>query len=365
MVILGIIGGGQLGMMIAKAARALQIKTHLFCTEENSPASKFAAKTIVADYEDKEALQDFANGVDFITYEFENIPSETIRFLRLFRPVHPDEKVLEISQDRIIEKSYLNSLNIPTTRWAPVKTAEDAQLTIRDWATREAIIKTTRFGYDGKGQFIVSLDDIGTFDGIPFEQEKLICEEMVDYACEISMIIARDEYLNSYTYGPIRNIHDKGILRHSYYPAGQSDDVNKKAYQMIETLANALDVRGVLTMEMFVTRDGRVLANEIAPRVHNSGHLTIEAAQISQFENHVRCVCDMDVMDPEPIREAHMINLLGREVRDTAPYMGQANTFVHNYGKHDPRDGRKMGHVTILEESKKKKVEEEKKRNIL
>ena len=350
MVILGIIGGGQLGMMIAKAARGLQVKTHLFCTEDGSPASKFAAKTIVAQYDDKEALQEFAEGVDFITYEFENIPPETIRFLRLFKPVHPDEKLLEISQDRVVEKSYLNSLDIPTTRWAEVESRDDVVAAMQSWSVNECIIKTARLGYDGKGQFRVSLDSEQSFSNIPFGEQRLIAEDILAYDAEISMIIARDEYLNSYTYGPIRNEHDNGILRHSHYPAGQSEEINKKALGYIEKLANALDTRGVLTLEMFVMNDGRLLANEIAPRVHNSGHLTIEAAQVSQFENHVRCVCDMDVMDPAPIKKSKMENLLGREIRDTAHYMGKSNIFVHNYGKGEPRDGRKMGHVTTIED---------------
>lgn len=347
---LGILGGGQLGRMSAQAAEKLGITTHIYCPEARSPAGQVAARSVTGAYDDHEKLKEFAACVDVITYEFENIPRDTIRFLQTLKPVFPDDRLLAISQDRIAEKSYLNSIGIPTAKWLEVKSFQDSKEGLDRWKQAESIIKTVRFGYDGKGQFRLTKNDPEAAREIPFGHEPLIMEEIVPFACEISVIIARDASGQAVTYGPMRNEHKNHILDKTTYPAPLAENIKKQALAMAAKLAEAVNLRGVLTLELFVTKDGRLLANEIAPRTHNSGHWTIEGCESSQFENHVRCVCGLPVAAPEPCRPATMINLIGDDVRDLSPYERRAKTTIHLYGKDAIKPGRKMGHVTILKD---------------
>ncbi|MCD8496816.1 MAG: 5-(carboxyamino)imidazole ribonucleotide synthase [Alphaproteobacteria bacterium] len=350
--ILGILGGGQLGRMSALAAARLGIAVHIFTPEEDSPASFVAAKTVVADYKDENALKDFAAGVDIITYEFENIPLETLTFLKRLRPVFPDVSLLEVSQNRIDEKTFLNKIGISTTRWSVIQSSTDVKAALVNWNADACILKTVRFGYDGKGQSKVRMnDDIDSIrNGL--SGEILIAEEIVDFDCEISMIIARNSQSKTETYGPMLNEHRNHILHKTTVPSGLPADLCQRAVDIVTKLAENIDLIGVLTLEMFVTKNGLLLANEIAPRTHNSGHWSIDACACSQFENHVRAVCNLPLGSTERHSDAEMLNLIGDDILKMPEYMAQANACPHHYGKDDIREGRKMGHVTFLKPRK-------------
>lgn len=345
---LGILGGGQLGRMSAMAASRLGIKTIIFTPEENSPASQVSYKTILSPYDSKEALKDFAEQVDYISYEFENIPVETVEYLKTLKPVYPDTSLLEISQDRIKEKSYLNSIDIPTARWRALKSAKDLIAAFDDWGVNEVIIKTTRFGYDGKGQARISRSS--NFDTIKmkFKNHPLIIEEIIPFECEISVITARDINGKMASYGPMLNEHENHILSKTTVPAKIDPILAAQAVNLTENLAKHIDLKGILTLELFVTKDGKLLANEIAPRTHNSGHWSIDACACSQFENHVRAVCGLPIAPIGRHSNAEMLNLIGDEITTVKDYISQENACIHDYGKQDIRAGRKMGHITIL-----------------
>jgi 5-(carboxyamino)imidazole ribonucleotide synthase len=347
--ILGILGGGQLGRMSAMAAARLGITCHIYCPEEGCPASLVTPHFTCADYEDKEALKDFANEVDVITYEFENIPLETIEFLKSLKPIYPDSKLLEVSQNRLKEKAFLNSIDIPTAPWTPCHKAKDIEETLTKWQTRECIIKTARFGYDGKGQVFHKLSSNVSESWESLNTEEAVIEGVIDFDYELSIIVARDAFGTIAAYPAVQNEHKNHILSKTIAPANIPADIQDKAAEMAHKIAKAVDLVGVLTLELFVTKDGGLIANEIAPRTHNSGHWTIDACTVSQFENHVRCVCGLPVGDTTPHSAAEMINLVGiDDVKDIPKYLAMENAHVHLYGKTEARDGRKMGHVTIL-----------------
>lgn len=346
---LGIIGGGQLGRMSAIAAAELGIKVHSYAPEDDScPAAQVCAKHFQGGYNDQAALKEFAQSVDVISYEFENIPVETVRYLKTLKPVYPDERLLEISQDRIAEKSFLNSINIDTARWEKAETPQDIENTLSNWDTETVILKTTRFGYDGKGQAKFHKNDNAAqiFDDLG--NQTLIIEDIIDFKCEISMIAARDINKNTVLYGPMLNEHKNHILHKTTFPSGLPDDLAVKASEMITNLAEKIDLHGVLTLELFVTNDNRLLANEIAPRTHNSGHWSIDGCLHSQFENHVRAVCGLPVLPPEPRGKTEMVNLIGDDVLDLDFALNDPNQRVHLYGKTDIKKGRKMGHLCRL-----------------
>ncbi|MCB9979762.1 MAG: 5-(carboxyamino)imidazole ribonucleotide synthase [Rhodospirillales bacterium] len=348
---LGILGGGQLGRMSALAAARLGIQTVIYCPEQGCPASLVSAGTYFAAYDNQEALREFASFVDVITYEFENIPVETVHYLQNFKPVYPDERLLEVAQDRIKEKKFLNDIGISTAKWSSIKKFKDIDSVFQEWGEEDFILKTTRFGYDGKGQARFGKQgdakqiwqDLG---GVP-----LIAEQIVPFEAELSMIIARDKLGQMVTYGPMLNEHKNGILHKTIAPAPAyllNDEIIQNAKKMVQLLAEAVDLTGVLTIEMFLTKEGHLLANEIAPRTHNSGHWTIDACAVSQFENHVRTVCGLTVGMPGQHSAAEMLNLIGDDVRGIARYLEQPNACLHLYGKHEARPGRKMGHVNFL-----------------
>lgn len=352
---LGILGGGQLGRMSAIAAAQLGIAVVIFTPEENSPASLVAKDTIVAPYNDKDALRRFSEMTDIISYEFENIPVKTVEYLNSLKSdnVFPDEKLLLISQDRIKEKTFLNDSGITTARWAHVNGLSDIQKCISDWNLNSFILKTARFGYDGKGQIkcdALSIENntvLATFLDATKEQD-IILEEVIPFSCEISIIAARDNEGKTSLYGPMLNAHKNHILDTTTVPSGVSKTVSERAVQAVMKIADAVNLRGVLTVELFVCEDETVLANEIAPRTHNSGHWTIDACAVSQFENHVRTACGMPVGSADRHSDAVMLNLIGDDVNTIAPYLTQKDTCVHLYGKTDIREGRKMGHITTL-----------------
>lgn len=347
--ILGILGGGQLGRMSAMAAARLGITCHIYCPEEGCPASLVTPHFTCAEYEDKQALQSFANDVDVISYEFENIPLKTIEFLKTLKPVYPDNKLLEASQNRLKEKQFLNDIDIPTAPWAPCHQADDIAAVLADWHATKCIIKTARFGYDGKGQIFHTDSDNIQDSWAKLNTEEAVIEGVIDFDYEISIIVARDLFGGVKSYPAVQNEHENHILSKTIAPADIPDAIQAEAARMAHKLAEAVDLVGVLTLELFVTKDGKIIANEIAPRTHNSGHWTIDACAVSQFENHVRCVCGLPVGDTTPHSAAEMINLVGIEpMKDIPKYLAMENAHVHLYGKTEAREGRKMGHVTIL-----------------
>lgn len=358
--ILGILGGGQLGRMSIMAAARLGIRCVILTPESGSPGSQVAWTTIQAPYEDRAALQEMSKICDFITYEFENIPLESVDYLESLKPgcVRPGRRLLEVSQNRLTEKKFLNDLGIETARWAPVQTIEDIEPIAQMWKSGYFVLKTARFGYDGKGQIFCKSSDLRENTELAaflevHKNSPLILEDAIDFSDEMSVIVARDVMGNMAVYGPMLNEHRNHILYKTSVPAPHNLEICARTVQMARTLAEAVDLIGVLTLELFVTRGGRILANEIAPRTHNSGHWTIDACVVSQFEQHIRTVCGMPVGSSDAHSDAQMINLIGADVQNIDQYLTQKNACLHLYGKQDVREGRKMGHVTFLKEKKK------------
>jgi 5-(carboxyamino)imidazole ribonucleotide synthase len=345
---LGILGGGQLGRMSAMAASRLGIKTHIFCPEEGCPASLVTPYFTCASYEDEAALEKFAKSVDVISYEFENIPIETVRFLKEFKAVYPDEQLLEVSQDREKEKAFLNNIGILTAPWAPVNAPEDIARALGHWGLNEGILKTARFGYDGKGQLKFEDGDDANEAWLSLNTDKAIIEGVIDFDYEVSIIIARDLKGQCAVYPLSKNEHKNHVLSRTLAPASLPENMEREAAEMARKLADAVNLVGVLALELFVTKEGKLLANEIAPRTHNSGHWTIDACTVSQFENHVRCVCGLPVGIPGNHSPAEMINLLGDDIEKLDEYLATEGANIHLYGKDEVKPGRKMGHVTIV-----------------
>ena len=342
---LGIIGGGQLGSMLASAAKKLNIKTIIYSDDVESPAQNFCDEFISSEYSNKDKIYEFAKKVDVITYEFENIPYDTLNELNKLKPVSPKPSVNRLIQHRLAEKDFINKLNIRTTRYVHVESKEDL-LPLGDFLP--GILKTTTMGYDGKGQFpINNLDQIDSLN-INFENEYIL-EKLVKLKKEISVIITRFSNNKYEIYEPIENTHEDQILRHSKIPAEISEKLSEQSKEWAILIAEELKYIGTLCVEFFIDRNDNLYVNEIAPRVHNSGHLTINAYNISQFENHVRAVCSLDQIPLKKISNAEMINLIGDQIvkyRDN-PKVND-NQFLFDYLKKDIKEKRKMGHLTTL-----------------
>jgi 5-(carboxyamino)imidazole ribonucleotide synthase len=342
---LGIIGGGQLGSMLCQAAKKLNIKTIIYSDDVESPAQNFCDEFISSEYSNKDKIYEFAKKVDVITYEFENIPYDTLNELNKLKPVSPKPSVNRLIQHRLAEKDFINTLNIRTTRYVHVESKEDL-LPLGDFLP--GILKTTTMGYDGKGQFpIKNLDQIDTLN-INFENEYIL-EKLVKLKKEISVIITRFSNNKYEIYEPIENTHEDQILRHSKIPAKISEKLSDQSKEWAILIAEELKYIGTLCVEFFIDRNDNLYVNEIAPRVHNSGHLTINAYNVSQFENHVRAVCSLDQIPLKKISNAEMINLIGDQIvkyRDN-PKVND-NQFLFDYLKKDIKEKRKMGHLTTL-----------------
>lgn len=345
---LGILGGGQLGRMSAMAAARLGIRTHIYAPEQNAPAFDVAHEYTCAPYDDEAALEKFAASVDVVSYEFENIPVDTVRTLKRYGAVWPDDALLSISQNRLSEKQYLNNIGIETAPWAPINGPDDIESIVAKWDASAVILKTTRFGYDGKGQLKHKAGDNASDSWEALGKIKLIAEGIIDFDYELSVIVARDTFGGMATYPAVLNEHKDHILHKTFAPAPVDESVRLAAQEAAERLAEEVNLIGVLALELFVTKDGSILANEIAPRTHNSGHWTIDACAVSQFENHVRAVCGLPVGDPAPFAEAEMLNLIGDHVKHIPEYLTMDGACVHLYGKDEAKPGRKMGHVTFL-----------------
>lgn len=345
--VIGILGDGQLGRMIALAAARLGYRCHTFADRPDSPAAQVCAASTVAEYGDRAALDRFADAVDVVTLEFENIPEDPVRYLAERVPVRPGPAALATAQDRLLEKDFLNGIGIAT---APYRHVTDvASLTAAVEAIgRPAVLKTAKFGYDGKGQVKIDADTDLDRAFAETGTDHAVLEGWIDYAMEISVIVAHGLTGETVSYVPVENRHVNHILDTTIVPAGVSPGLSARAGEIARTAAEALDVIGLLAVEMFVTWDGDVLVNEIAPRPHNSGHWTIDACAISQFQQLVRAICGLPMGSPERHSDAVMKNLIGDEVKNWMDYLPEAGARLHLYGKSDIRPGRKMGHVTRL-----------------
>jgi 5-(carboxyamino)imidazole ribonucleotide synthase len=343
----GILGGGQLGRMLCIAAARMGLKCVVFAPDADSPAFQVSGAHIVAAYDDRVALQRFATQVDVITYEFENIPGDTGAFLAGLKPVRPNPDALVVIQNRVAEKAFVQNLGIGTAPFAPVTSEESARAAFAAIGA-PAVLKTSRLGYDGKGQRMVrSVDEI-IAAWTAFGRVECILEGFIDFTRELSVVAARGADGAIACYDLVENIHGDHILRTTLAPAKGSQALKAEANAIAGKLLAAFDYVGVMAIELFETRDGRLLVNEMAPRVHNSGHWTIDGCVVSQFEQHLRAVCGWPLGDAARHSDAVMTNLLGDEVSSWRGHAAQPATAVHLYGKTDARQGRKMGHVTRL-----------------
>ena len=342
---LGIIGGGQLGSMLSTAAKKLDIKTIIYCDDIDAPAQNFCDEFILGEYNDKEKIDEFINKVNVITFEFENIPYETLNEISKKKLVLPKPSINRIIQHRLSEKDFINKLNIRTTRYASVEKKSDLE-TLKDFIP--GILKTSTMGYDGKGQYpLRNIEDIEKIN-IDFSKEYII-EKLVKLKKEISVIITRFGNNNYEIYEPIENIHEDQILKYSKIPAEISENIFNQSKEWAIMIAEELRYIGTLCIEFFIDRNDNLYVNEIAPRVHNSGHLTINAFNISQFENHIRAVCSLEKIPIKKLSNAKMINLIGNQIK---PYRENLklndNEFFFDYLKKEIKDKRKMGHITVL-----------------
>ena len=341
---IGILGGGQLGRMMASAAAQLGFDVSIYCPEHDSPAARVSASHALGAYTDIEALIDWAEGCDVVTYEFENVPVEAAKALiDAGISVRPGSQPLEVSQDRLVEKAFLRDCGIETADFAEVNSPEDIAAPLKAYGGR-GILKTRRDGYDGKGQ--VRLESGDDFEAAhkALANAPCILEAMVPFEREVSVIIARDAVGDTLCYDLPRNEHVNGILKRSVVPSDLNEDVTKRTEAAAEALANAMTYVGVLALEFFVLEDGTLLANEFAPRVHNSGHWTPEACATCQFEQHIRAVAGWPLGPVTRYHDVEMLNLLGEEAL-VPPDVLSADGILTLYGKREAKPGRKMGHL--------------------
>jgi len=344
---IGILGGGQLGRMTALAAATLGYRCHIFCPEPDSPAKRVTALATTAEYDDRAALATFAAAVDVVTFEFENVPAATVDLLAALKPVRPGPDALRIAQDRLKEKDFLRAIDVATAPYQEVASEEALARALRDIGPH-GVLKTVRLGYDGKGQVMIRPDTDLTAAWRQMGAEIGILESFVDFACEISVIVARGTNGSSAAYVPVENQHSHHILDTTIAPARIAPEIAMRAEAIARHVADRLDIVGLLAVEMFVTAGGEVLVNEIAPRPHNSGHWTIDACITSQFEQFVRAICGLPLGSPERHSDAVMKNLVGDDVGKWREALNEPAAKLHLYDKGTPRPGRKMGHVTRL-----------------
>ena len=348
--VVGILGGGQLGRMLALAAAEMGLSCHIYCPDPKSPAFAVAAQRTVAPYEDEAALGAFADTVDVVTYEFENVPAHTANFIAGRVPMFPGPLSLETAQDRLLEKHMMAKIKVPTVAFAEVSKQADIYSALAKTG-RPAILKTLRFGYDGKGQALIRGGDDPVSAWRAIGEAPAILESFIDFETEVSVILARGRDGAMRAFDVAGNVHANGILATTTVPAPVSPGLAAEAVAVAARIAEALEHVGVLAVEMFVVKSGderKLLVNEIAPRVHNSGHWTSDACVVSQFEQHLRAICGWPLADPARHSDAVMTNLIGAAV-DTWPALAaEPGAALHLYGKAETRPGRKMGHVTRL-----------------
>ncbi|HET7852700.1 MAG TPA: 5-(carboxyamino)imidazole ribonucleotide synthase, partial [Methyloceanibacter sp.] len=346
--IIGILGGGQLGRMLALAAARLGLKTHIYSDEPDAPAFDVAAFSTVGSFADETALGDFAANVDVVTCEFENVPARALEIAAKQAPVHPPAKAFAVAQDRLVEKDFMRGLGIPVADYADVHD-EDSLREALARVELPAILKTRRFGYDGKGQALVRNESEALAALKELRGQPALIERLVAFEREISVLAVRGEDGQLKFYDPVENVHQNGILAVSRVPARITADCALEARRIAGTVAEALGHVGVLCVEMFQREEApRLLVNEFAPRVHNSGHWTIDACLVSQFENHIRAITGWPLGGTARHSDAVMTNLIGADVEHWRELAGEEGVAVHLYGKAEARPGRKMGHTTRL-----------------
>ena len=340
---LGIIGSGQLGSLLCQAAKKLKVKTIVISDDEQGPAQNYADQFIFSKYDNKDKIREFVGKVDIVTYEFENIPVEILKQINKEKKVLPKPDINQVIQNRKLEKTFVNDLGIKTTDWAFIKSADDVK---KNAKLLPGILKTNTLGYDGYGQFVLnSLADIKKDWCFTADY---ILEKKIDLKKEISVMIVRFSNGETYVYEPIENVHKDQILKHSKIPADISSEIFQEAQSNAKLIAEKLSYIGVMCVEYFIDQNDNLLINEIAPRVHNSGHLTINAFNVSQFENHIRAVCDLKMKPMKKISNAEMNNILGDEIKKFKNKSFEDNEFFFDYKKKEIKDKRKMGHLTIL-----------------
>jgi 5-(carboxyamino)imidazole ribonucleotide synthase len=345
--VIGILGGGQLGRMTALAAARLGYRVHVFASEPDSPAAQVSTTATVADFADRAALRHFAGAVDVATFEFENIPVEAVRAVAALTPVRPRPEILEIAQDRLHEKDFLRGIGVATTHYRRIADSAQLRRAIGD-VGYPAVLKSARLGYDGKGQVTLqpetSLDEAWRHIG----GEIGILEGFVDFGCEISVVLARSGDGSCAAYPAVENRHRNHVLETTIAPAGIAAETAMRAAAIAGDIALELDLVGILAVEMFVTRRGDILVNELAPRPHNSGHWTADACVTGQFEQLVRVLCGLPLGSVAHHSDAVMTNLLGGDWEKWREALDDPFAKLHLYGKRAARPGRKMGHVTRL-----------------
>ncbi|WP_166823521.1 5-(carboxyamino)imidazole ribonucleotide synthase [Thalassoroseus pseudoceratinae] len=354
---LGVLGSGQLGRMFALAAREMGYRIHVFSNEGDSPTGQVADREFIGDYTDSKAIAEFSQSVDVVTFEFENVPASATDTAEQFVPVRPAGAVLQTTQNRLREKTTLAKHGLPVTPFAPVRSLEELKDAIEELKT-PAVLKTAAWGYDGKGQTVIKNPEDAERGWQELQTDEAILEAFIEFDCEISVVAARtmhDGNEDLRLYGPILNDHENHILDVSSVPAGIPQTTADTALDIARRVMNTLDVIGVLCVEFFKTPGEILMINELAPRPHNSGHLTIEAHATSQFEQQVRAVCGLPLGSNELLRPAAMANLLGDVWANGEPHWDHAlcdpNVKLHLYGKQEPRTGRKMGHLTAYGET--------------
>ena len=344
---IGILGGGQLGRMLALAAASLGYRCHVFCPEDDSPAGQVADSLTVAGYDDDGALRSFAGAVDVATYEFENVPLAAVDAVAALRPVRPGRKTLATAQDRLREKRFVQGLDIPTAPFAAVSDPASLARAVAEIGC-PAVLKTRRFGYDGKGQARIDSpgDAAAAWDGL--ERAPAILEGFVEFRRELSVVAARAADGSLAAYDVVENRHRDHILHTTTAPAPDAAAIAGPARRIAEALLTGLDYIGVIGVELFELADRTLLVNEFAPRVHNSGHWSIEGAATSQFEQHIRAIAGLPLGSPETLFASEMTNLIGDDVRAWRRFLAEPGAHLHLYGKTEVRPGRKMGHVTRI-----------------
>lgn len=342
--VIGMLGGGQLGRLMAIEAAKLGFRVHTYCPETNAPAAQVSSKTVFGAYDDAEKLKAFAAECDVISYEFENVPAACVDILeQAGQNVRPGRLALEKSQDRLIEKTFLRACGIPTVEFAQVDSPEDLKSALNAFGG-QGVLKRRRDGYDGKGQKVLRSEaDLDGTEGLL--DAPCILEAFCPFELEVSVVLARTSAGETRAFDPPHNEHEAGILRRCHLPAPISEETARNAVAATKALADALAYVGVLALEFFVLKDGHLIANEFAPRVHNSGHWTPEACMTGQFEQHVRAIADWPLGPADRLFDVEMHNLLGEEVLELPRTISGDARFVA-YGKSEPRPGRKMGHVT-------------------
>lgn len=346
---IGIIGGGQLGRMLAMAAARLSYRVIVLEPQADCPAAQVANDQIVAAYDDPRAIAGLAARCDVVTYEFENVPVAAAHRLAELIPLFPPARALEVAQDRVIEKTFLNSIGVPTARFFAID--DDAALAAGlDAFGGNGVLKTRRLGYDGKGQRVfrsaAPADAAGAYAAMG--SVPLILEELVPFEREISVIGARGQDMSVVCYDPAENVHRDGILHSSTVPSGISELTARAAKEIAIAILNQLHYVGVIGVEFFVRNDGGLMVNEIAPRVHNSGHWTEAVCAVSQFDNHIRAIAGLPLGATDRHSDCVMENLIGDDIARMPKLAGEANVMIHLYGKAEARPGRKMGHFTRI-----------------